>query len=300
MATVQHPTQKTDPVDFGPGYSFSRLVITSLLPLHYGESRGILFWLEAMLQIYRAFKKIYPETFAEELGLLDLGRKTLAEIWAETLDAEKKNLDHPLSGRVLGLLQKLFPIDEDIVYQDMVEGEGEGYPSIWIYPQFTAFTGDDLEEMLEHPEDQDPGLSSILFFILFDHQLGAEAWKGCRECFGWPVEYIDILEDGASLDDRALCRRLKKNGLYPFYDLWLSVAYATGNPFIDFDEYGNERQWELTCRNILYLKGQWEAAQPILDNCRKAEQLVKEDPMVLLQVAELIRQSLKSKEKQKG
>lgn len=298
MATIQPHTQKNETIDFGPGYSFSHLVITSLLPRHYGKSRGILFWLEGMLQIYRAFKKVYPETFAEELGLLDLGSKTLAGIWGETLDAEKKNLDHPLGSRVLGLLQKMFPVDEDIIYQDMVEGEG--FPSIWIYPQYTAFTGDDLEEMLEHPEDQDPGLSPILFFILFDQQLGAEAWEVCRERFGWPVDYIDILGDGTSLDDRALCCRLKKNGLYPFYDLWLSVAYATGNPFIDFDEYGNDRQWELTCRNILYLKGQWEAAQPILDNCRKAEQMVEEDPMVLLKVAELIRQSLKTKEKQKG
>jgi hypothetical protein len=260
----------------------------------------VLFWLEAMLQIYRVFKKVYPETFTEELGLLDLGKKTLADIWAETLAAEKKNQEHPLGSFVLDLLQKLFPIDEDIVYQDMVECEGEGFPSIWIYPQYTAFTGDDIEEMLQNPQDQNQEMSPILFFILFDHQLGEEAWEVFKDYFGWPVDYINLIDDDTCLDDETLSRLLKENGLYPFYDLWLSVAYATGNPFIDFDEYGNDREWELTYKTILYLKNEWDEAQGVLDNCKIAEQMVKEDPNVLLKVAELIHQSIKPKEKQKG
>jgi hypothetical protein len=300
VVTVQYQNARAGLLRIFPGYSLSKLVVSSLLPTHYPESRNAFFWLEAMLQIFRAFKQLYPETYSEQLGLLDLGKKTLPEIMAETSEAERRNEEHPLGSLTLGLLQKVFPIDEDIVYQDMLEGEGEGFPSIWIYPQYTAFTGDDIEEMLQSPQDQSQELSAILFFILFDHQLGEEAWADLKTHFGWPVDYIDILGRDDYVDDKVLARLLKEEGLYPFFDLWLSVAYATGNPFIDFDEYGNDRQWELTYKNILFLKKEWDEAQEILDNCKEAERMVEEDPNVLLKVAEIIRKSIQYRKEKKG
>jgi hypothetical protein len=285
----------TDLLNSTPGYSFSRLVVSSILPMHYPESRGALSWLEAMLQVYRAYKKLHPHTYAEELGLLDIGQKTIQEILAE-----RNKEDYPLGGLVLNLLARLFPIDEDIVYEDMYQGEGDGFPAIWIFPQYYTFLYDDIEDMIQNPEDAGPGLSPILFFILFDQQFGKETWDTFKDHFGWPVDYIEAPDRDSYLDNGALARLFRKNGLAPFYDLFMACAYATGNPFIDFDEYGNDRQWDLTLKNILFLKRQWELAQPILENCKEAERMVEEDPKVLIKVAKIICQSFRHRKTKKG
>lgn len=271
-----------------PGYQFSKLILTSITTPSYSQAFSSLTGYLGVNRIVLAYKKIHPDTYLSELGPLNVAG-TLAEAFTAENSEQAFNA-------ITAALQKLFPVYEDMMFEMFMEDSN----SLMILPehQLPPLSSDDLDEMLRNPDDVTPEFSLTLFFRIYDGQMGKEAWEVFKDRFEWPVEYSNLPDYTHTLDHELAEKKFTESGLAPFWDFWLAVTANTGNPFVDYDEYdpyGDE--WDFSTDSIVAIHERWAEAQPILDNCAKAEKMVREDPALFTKLAEIICQCFEPREK---
>lgn len=271
-----------------PGYQFSKLILTSITTPSYSQAFSSLTGYLGVNRIILAYKKIHPDTYLSELGPLNIAG-TLAEAFTAENSEQAFNA-------ITAALQKLFPVYEDMMFEMFMEDSN----SLMILPehQLPPLSSDDLDEMLRNPDDVTPEFSLTLFFRIYDGQMGKEAWDVFKDRFEWPVEYSDLPDYTHTLDHELAEKKFTESELAPFWDFWLAVTANTGNPFVDYDEYdpyGGE--WDFSTDSIVAIHERWAEAQPILDNCAKAEKMVREDPALFTKLAEIICQCFVPREK---
>jgi hypothetical protein len=199
--------------------------------------------------------------------------------------------------------EHLFPVDEIWLWDEMMNlGED---PVIHLSIQGPRLSYDDFADaMSTNPYELPDGLGFPIMVALlwgwFEGDAEIETvWKVYNERFHWGAPVWPDFPDDRYLDPKILRRQLKKRGILPLYTALLAIDGDTGNIFFDFNyEYNYLPPIDTT--TLLELHKAWEQAQPLVQDCSDAFELLFEKSDTYIKFLEAYRASLRPREEKKN
>jgi hypothetical protein len=208
--------------------------------------------------------------------------------------------EYSLSVTVSNLINEhLFPIDE-IWLWDEIMNLGED-PVVHLSIQGPRLSYDDFADAMstnpyELPDELSFPIMVALLWGWFEGDAEIErVWKVYNERFRWGVPEWPDFPDDRYLDVKVLRRQLKKRHILPLYTALLAIDGDTGNIFFDFN-YEYHYLPTIDTATLLELHKAWEKAQPLVQDCSEAFDLLFEKPDTYIKFLEAYRTSLRSRE----
>lgn len=177
-----------------------------------------------------------------------------------------------LDDQIMTILGRLFPVDEDIMLANQMEGESmfEDMSNCVIVTAFVGFTTtwDELEEAFSDGPMYSEAMSVPLFAGAILNGFDEEQWNVLDKYFGWGVKFPK--DEGFIVNLKKLYERIDKDPAIKFDSSFIAAALQdTGLSFFDFDPYeedayvGDYFHWSY--KNIMKLAGEWQQAKKIID-----------------------------------
>lgn len=269
-----------------------------LLRLRRPTTRMAEFWLcevRASLHVISAVSKIYPKSYKRKLKPLHNAFQDMrSRGFSPNQDEGSSNATEVM---VRLISQHLFPLDDGWSY-DMMSSFGDDL-TLCIEVLGYKIDSETFDELLRDVVDDGEVRFSfpVMMGILWgfgDYSYEAEPlWEKCNEILGWGVPSLPEFhhKEDMVLDAKKLRRELKRVGLEPVYTLVEAVDGSTGNPFFDYD-YECWQPPVLSAETLVHLHKEWKKARPLIDECIKAEKLLKKTPDAYKKLVEAYGRSL--------
>lgn len=193
-----------------------------------------------------------------------------ARVCKLTRNAELQTLECAFSDerfceKVISLVCEELPLFEMAMEEAIYEGESF---VLMIEPcGLNSFSGDDVYELFENPDNYGENFSLAAFLLMVSFQENSEDyWQTCAEYFDWPTSEPIMIDHYTSINRAALSRYLRSHGCPELYDAVKMVLLPTGNAFLDTpaDDYDG-LTYEFTAENLKYLRRQWKQARPMIE-----------------------------------
>lgn len=168
---------------------------------------------------------------------------------------------------------------------------------IYPDPHGYAIGWDDWEDLSSNSANAGEPWRLYLFYTALRLE-GQPAFDTASKAFGWGVTYSEI----RNLDMDRLKVALAEAGLPEFYNAMLVCWYDTGNLYFDWDPY-DETSAEfdlppLNLEGVSRLIHDWEVAQPIIEDDRKAVERFAEEPGLAVPLMDCLLKCSEPAEKQ--
>lgn len=178
-----------------------------------------------------------------------------------------------LDRKILQLLGRLFPVDED--YMLDYQGDGESiFEHVNHLPIVTEFVGwytswDEINDQLYNGEvvySQDMSVPILVGAYMNDFDDGA--WEIFNTYFGWGVPYPEM-RPGYQVDLAKVYRMIDQSKEIKFDSSYIAaVCMDTGLAFFDWNPYSedpDEPPFAWSYKTMIELAQQWEKAKKIVD-----------------------------------
>jgi hypothetical protein len=173
---------------------------------------------------------------------------------------------------IIGLLDKLFPIDEDIMIANQMEDGGlfSDMGECVIVPAFIGWetNWDEIEEAVSGALEYHDGMSVPIFIGACQNNFNEETWEVFNKHFKWGVECPD--GEFGDLNYRKLYKIIEERKQIKFdVDFIRATLMDTGLCFFDFNPYDddawNYHHFRWSYENILQMAEEWKKAKVIRD-----------------------------------
>lgn len=183
------------------------------------------------------------------------------------IDVEK------VDDKIIGLLQRLFPVDEDMMLSSQMEGDSmfDDMDHCLIIPEFCGFSTswDEIAEAMDEGPQYSEVMSVPIFIGAYMNEFDEEAWGKFNEHFGWGVDYPDPHEDYI-VELGKLYKKIERSKKIKFDRSYIEailedsgLAFFDNNPYSE-DSYANE-YFPWSYKSIMKLAVQWKKAKVICD-----------------------------------
>lgn len=248
----------------------------------------------AFEQVMQELDNLRQVSFSEAEQILNRARVTtthaalvaeyapqyLGEICGVSLLADSGTDMTPLEKEVYDVLSNLFPCNVDLLFQEILEGDG--VPGLLIDPVFNV-SSEMFSEMCDDPEQFGDGeLCSLLTFVRY-LALFVDAFylQRAAEHFGWSTDAPECVTTAESIDSVDMVRfyaLLEEHSLGEFKLAFQCTAQETDNIFLDWtlDEVYNE-YIPYIMASIRDLADEWASAQPRVEELKAAAARFKKD-----------------------
>lgn len=175
--------------------------------------------------------------------------------------------------KIIGLLQRLFPVDEDMMLASHMEGESmfDDMDHCMIIPEYCGFSTswDEIGEAIDEGPQYSEVMSVPLFIGGYMNEFDEEAWEKFNQHFGWGVEHPEPREDYI-VDLGKLYKKIARSKKIKFDSTYIEailedsgLAFFDNNPYAE-DSYMYEYlPWSY--KTIMKLAAQWKKAKAICD-----------------------------------
>jgi len=221
------------------------------------EVIGDLLELKAQTSVVAILNELNPQ----RLGTVKIGESTLLD-------------------NCLAEINERAPVDEMQMYSYWEGGDGTipflipesvGYPMGW----------DEWAEMLGDlsPEENQESLQLFVFANVWRLEPG-ETMEEVAQILGWDNLDMSKGAEVETLDWKRFEAGLRRKWLGVFMNGLNACWYQTGNIYFDYNPYDDDQGIDLPNFNlegVHWLEGEWQAAQPILEDLRVASELFAKD-----------------------
>lgn len=243
------------------------------------------------MQVYLAYRKLFPDDFKEKL------KRFMLPIRLDDLRDDPKVVN--LRNRVIDAVRDIFPIEEDAIFQNMDEGNDQ---VLIIEPQNYSMSWDELHELIEEPSNLALNKENWAFPMLvwiIGYSVDEHVWNVLSDNLGWNVKYPKhMVTSNTYVLMPRLRARLKKVDLQVLLTAVQFAWHDTGNYFIDYDPY-DETNYDpappFTAESICELKEEYDQAKPIIAEYDTAMKLLRVDPSIYQTLVDLMGQSLEER-----
>jgi hypothetical protein len=249
------------------------------------------------IQVCAAIGKVHPGDYHRRLS-------SLAGAALGNPAARGQEGEYSLSVTVTKAINEhLFPIDEIWLWDEMMN-VGED-PVVHLSIQGPRLSYDDFADaMSTNPYELPEALGFPIMVALLCGWFEGDAdireiWRVYNERFRWGVPDWPDFPDDRYLDFKLFRRQLKKRGIGPLYTALLAIDGDTGNIFFDFN-YEYHYLPTIDTNSLVELHKAWEQAQPLIQDCSEAFDLLFEKPDTYIAFLEAYRVSLRRREEKKN
>lgn len=172
---------------------------------------------------------------------------------------------------LMNAVDRLFPIDEDLMYANLDGGESlfdHNILSIGIIPAYIGYatTWDEIAEALSDTPMYSDEMSVPIFLGAYFNSFDKDEWKVFHDYFGWGVDYPKQRKRSIILAD--LYKRIDECPECKFDSSFIQASLQdTGLVFFDLNPYEADETYEFfpwDYNTLMKLAAQWKEAQKIV------------------------------------
>lgn len=180
-----------------------------------------------------------------------------------------------VDNKILGALQKLFPVDDMMMesYHDAFTGESifNDINNTVIIPEFVgwATSWDEIAEAVDDGPQYGPSMSVPIFLGAYMNEFDRDMWQIFADYFSWGVEYTKP-KNGKVVDLAELYKLIDKSPEIKFDSSYIAaVLQDTGLACFDNNPYEEDsydiEPFKWSYKNLMKLALEWKEAKKIID-----------------------------------